>query len=214
MNARIRTARNLERQETPWNARGIARTVTCNVSSENATVSRPATLPLLGSPESGQVSESGTSDQSQVVDFETDEPRGVTSRSRHAASRGVTHHQGSVQALPWSCLVPIHSVLTDDSVKAQGSCARIVHGSFTTGGLETQQTGKLSPTDRCPKFSHPQFTGRPWPMTSGGMLNAWRALIFLDRTLNSLSIIVQKKGAGFAQKTQQKPTGFLGGFSC
>lgn len=136
---------------------------------------------------------------------------GVTSRSRHAASRGVTHDLGSVQALPWSCFI------TDDSVKAHGLgtlAARTVHASLHQGGPGTRETGKLSPTDRCPKFSHPQFTGRPWPMTSGGMLNAWRALIFLDRTLNSRSINVQKKGAGFAQKTQQKPTGFLGGFSC
>lgn len=173
----------LERQETPWNA------------------SAPATLPDLGSPEFGQVNGFRTSNVAATFH----------SRFRHAASRGVTHHQGSVQALPWSCLI------TDDSVKAHGLgtlAARIVHAPLHQGGPGTRETGKLSPTDRCPKFSHPQFTGRPWPMTSGGMLNAWRALIFLDRTLNSRSINVQKKGAGFAQKTQQKPTGFLGGFSC
>lgn len=132
----------------------------------------------------------------------------VTSRSRHAASRGVTHHQGSVQALPWSCLI------TDDSVKAQTSCVRIVHASFTTGGLGTLQTGKLSTAGRSPNFPHPQLTGRPWLMTSGGMVDSENGPLFTDRPLNPLSINVQKKGGGFAQKTQQKPTGFFGGFSC
>lgn len=180
------TAEYRERHETPGNAKGNAHTVTA-------------------SPRFGHLSRFGTS------------KAGVTSRSRHAASRSVTHGLGSVQALPWSCLVPIHSVLTDDSVKAHGLgtlAARTVHASLHQGGPGTRETGKLSPTDRCPKFSHPQFTGRPWLMTSGGMLNAWRALVFLGRPLNSRSINVQKKGDGFAQKTQQKPTGFLGGFSC
>lgn len=111
MTAKTWKAGYLERQVGPWNASAV----TGNITSENASVSRPATLPLLGSPGSGQVSESWTSSKSATL-----HPYSVTSRSRHAASRGVTHHQGSVQALPWSCLVPIHSVLTDDSVKAHG----------------------------------------------------------------------------------------------
>lgn len=256
------TAGYPERQVTPWNAS----TVTCNVSSENAR-GRPATLPLLGSPESGQVSESGTSDQSatlhldsgrpakecnvapfslrrpdqsQVVDFETDEPRGVTSRSRHAASRGVTHDLGSVQALPWSCFI------TDDSVKAHGLGGGLGHwkpGLFprpaskifsiansqnawntaaltrarareTSGGWWALETDVPSTAGRSQNFPHPQLAGRPCRLTSGGVGNAWRALIFLGRPLNSLSINVQKKGSWFAQKTQQKPTGFLGGVSC
>lgn len=153
----------------------------------------------IASPGFGHLSQFGTS------------KAGVTSRSRHAASRGVTHGLGSVQALPWSCLI------TDDSVKAHGlgtRAARTVHVSFNQGGLGTRETGKLSTAGRSLNFPHPQLAGRPWPMTSGGMENAGRALIFLDRPLNSRSIKVQKKGAGFAQKTQQKPTGFLGGFSC
>lgn len=179
------------------------------VNTRNAR-GNPATLPLLGSPESGQVSESGTSDKSATLhplstaadrrpEKGSSDPISTVARRaahlvidhkiplRHAASRGVTHDLGSVQALPWSCLVPIHSVLTDDSVKAQGSCARIVHGSFTTGGLGTLQTGKLSPAGRSPNFPHPQLAGRP---------------------------CTTKKGDGGAQKTQQKPAGFLGGSSC
>ncbi|VEH25722.1 Uncharacterised protein [Bordetella hinzii] len=198
----VQGKRSVKRQVEPWNASAV----TGNITSENATVSRPATLPLLGSPVSGQVNGSRTINRS--ANLQND---GVTSRSRHAASRGVTHGLGSVQALPWSCFI------TDDSVKAHGLgtlAARTVHASLHQGGPGTLKTGKLSPTDRCPKFPHPQFTGRPWLMASGGVPNAWRALIFLGRTLNSLSINVQKKGAGFAQKTQQKPTGFFWGFSC
>lgn len=108
-----------ERQETPWNA------------------NQPANLPLgfSSSPRFGHLSRFGTS------------KAGVTSRPRHAASRGVTHGLGSEQALPWSCLVPIHSVLTEPSLRiSSGFCfdnpsethwvmaglsrARIVHGSL------------------------------------------------------------------------------------
>lgn len=110
--------RAMKRQVEPWNASGIA------------------------SPRFGHLSRFGTSNSSANL-----QSYGVTSRSRHAASRGVTHHQGSVQALPWSCLIPIHPVLTEPSLRiSSGFCfdnpsethwvmaglsrARIVHGSL------------------------------------------------------------------------------------
>ena len=190
-----RSGGNPERQETPWNASGIA------------------------SPRFGHLSRFGTIKRSANLQSDS-----VTSRSSHAASRGVTHHQGSVQALPWSCLVPIHSVLTDDSDRSANlqidrsmgtRTARIVHASFNVGGLGSRKTSKLSTAGRSLNFARPQFTGRPWLVTSGGVQNGWRALIFLDRPLNPLSINVQKKGGRFAQETQQKPAhnplGFHGG---
>ncbi|CAB3901133.1 hypothetical protein LMG26691_04496 [Achromobacter animicus] len=153
------------------------------------------------SPDSGQVNGSRTSNVAEAL--------------RHACvtvtSRDVTLDLGGVQALPWSCLI------TEPSVKAHGMrtrTARIVHAPSNVGGLGSRETGTLSTAGRSQNFPHPQFTGRPWPMTSGGVLTAWRALIFPDRPLNPLSINVQKKGSAYAQKTQPKPTGFLGGSTC
>lgn len=140
----VRSWTATKRHETPRNAR----------SSAN--------LQTIGSPELGQVNESRTSNVAATFH----------SRFRHAASRGVTHHQGSVQAPPWSCLVPIYSVLTDGSVRAQGT-----------------------------------------PLT-GGAVGKKNRHLDQDRPLNSFFINVQKKGAGFAQETQQKPTGLLGGSTC
>lgn len=165
----------VERHETPWNA------------------GRPATLPVFSSPEFGQVNGSRTSNVAATF----------PPRFRHAASRGVTHHQGSVQALPWSCLVPIYSVLTDGSLR-----------THVMGGARALPDWSPSKTGRSPKFAHPQLAGRPYRLTSGGVATIGGGIFFQDRPLNSLSINVQKKGSWFAQKTQQKPTGFLGGSTC
>lgn len=51
------------------------------------------------------------------------------------------------------------------------------------------------------------------PLAGGGDRQKNRHLD-QDRPLNWLFINVQKKGDGFAQKTQLKPTGFLWGISC
>lgn len=217
MTAWVWKAGALEHHETPWNAKGNARTVTA-------------------SPGSGQVNGSRTSNA----------PATLHNGSVTVTSRSVTPGLGSVQALPWSGLVtedslrahgsggPIHPAAcrqprpasqilsiansqnawnTAALTRARACARRVdkeriarnVHGSFNAGGLWTPETDVHSKAGRSLNFPHPQFTGRPWLMTSGGAQNAWRALIFLDRPLNCLFINVQKKGDSGAQKTQPKP---------
>lgn len=141
------------------------------------------------SPGSGQVNGSRTSNA----------PATLHNGAVTVMSRSVTPGLGSVQALPWSGLV------TADSLKAHCIWPR---------GDRALPTSKPTKTGRSPNFSHLQLAGRPCRLTSGGAGTIEKGLIFLDRPLNSFFINVQKKGDGFAQKTQQKPTGFLGGVSC
>ncbi|GEM_PF-6303320 len=210
----VQGKRAMKRQVEPWNASGIA------------------------SPRFGHLSRFGTSNA----------PATLHNGAVTVTSRGVTHHQGSVQALPWSCLVPIHSVVMDGSLSAHGTggpihpadcrqprpasqilsiansqnawntaaltraraCARredstkrarVVQG----GGLWALATDVHPTAGRSPNFPHPQLAGRPWPMTSGGMVDGENGQLFLDRPLNCLFINVQKKGDSGAQKTQTKP---------
>lgn len=63
------------------------------------------------------------------------------------------------------------------------------------------------PAPAMPRPTDGSMRAQGTPLTGGGGQQKNRHLDH-DRPLNSLSINVQKKGGGFSQKTQQKPTGF------